>query len=82
MASNNKDLDTLVQYTAEKLTSYIEMPKDQRKELRKQQAMRRATWSYRWFGLLPYSTMQGLRSMLRNFRVIKEKMVDIFRVIE
>jgi hypothetical protein len=82
VATKNKDLDTLVQYTAEKLTTYIEMPKDQRKELRKQQAMRREPWGYRWFGLLPYSTMQGLRSVQKKFRVIKKKMVDIFRVIE
>ncbi len=61
--SAKKDFDNLVQYTAERLTHYIETPKEQRKRMRLEQAQRRENWSYRWFGMLPYAIKQWVRGV-------------------
>ena len=65
MATKNKDLDSLVQYAAERLTAYMDMPAEERRAQRKQRAMQRGSWQYRWFGMLPYAIAHWIGSFKR-----------------
>jgi len=41
-----------VQFMLERMLWYMETPRDERKELKRQQ---REPWSVRWFGMIPFS---------------------------
>jgi hypothetical protein len=56
--------DELVKYVTEQLLTYIEMPRDLRKQAKAAQKEARESWQYRWFGMLPVAIrmwMEGLR---------------------
>lgn len=45
--------DDLVKYITERVITYMDTPKELRKEKRKQQKDQKEPWTTRWFGLLP-----------------------------
>ncbi|AQR79565.1 YqzE family protein [Paenibacillus larvae] len=47
--------DDLVKYITERVITYIDTPRELRKEKRKQQKAQKEPWTTRWFGLLPLS---------------------------
>ncbi|CAM2949775.1 YqzE family protein [Paenibacillus sediminis] len=51
MASKIKG-DELLKYITEQVVTYIDTPKDIRREKRLQT---RESWQYRWFGMIPFS---------------------------
>ncbi|MDF2923965.1 MAG: hypothetical protein K0R57_2879 [Paenibacillaceae bacterium] len=49
--------DDLVKYITERAVTYIDMPKDIRRQYRQERRIKKRElhWSYRWFGMLPFS---------------------------
>lgn len=43
-----------VKYMTETIVKYADQPKDERKRLRNEKKQSRASFWYRWFGILPY----------------------------
>lgn len=43
-----------VKYMTQTIVKYIDQPKDERKRLRQARKEARASFWYRWFGILPY----------------------------
>lgn len=69
--------DELVKYITERAVSYMELPKDVRRQYRLERRIKRRElpWTYRWFGLLPFSI--GLwfgqkKSILASWRKKRE----------
>ncbi len=46
--------EDLVQYIAEKVSHYIDTPKEERKQLRSQRSPKQ-DWLSRWFGVVPFA---------------------------
>jgi hypothetical protein len=47
--------DEYVQYVTEKIVSYYDQPKEERKNRKVQAKQMRAPWMVRWFGMMPFS---------------------------
>lgn len=47
--------DELVQYITERIVSYYNVPKDERKQQREQAKHVREDWRSRWFGMVPFA---------------------------
>jgi hypothetical protein len=43
-----------VKYMTQTLVKYADQPKDERKRLREERKQAKASFWYRWFGILPY----------------------------
>jgi hypothetical protein len=43
-----------VKYMTQTIVKYVDQPKDERKRLRYERKQARASFWYRWFGILPY----------------------------
>jgi hypothetical protein len=43
-----------VKYMTQTIVKYVDQPKDERKRLRDEKRQTRASFWYRWFGILPY----------------------------
>ncbi|MEH7107296.1 YqzE family protein [Bacillus sp. JJ1764] len=43
-----------VKYMTQTFVKYVDQPKDERKRLRLERKQERASFWYRWFGILPY----------------------------
>jgi hypothetical protein len=43
-----------VKYMTQTLVKYADQPKDERKRLREERKLAKASFWYRWFGILPY----------------------------
>jgi hypothetical protein len=43
-----------VKYMTQTIVKYVDQPKDERKRLRDERKLGRASFWYRWFGILPY----------------------------
>lgn len=50
-----------VKYVTQTVVQYIDQPKDERRKLRQEKKDKRATFMYRWFGIIPYVLMLKLR---------------------
>lgn len=50
-----------VKYITQTVVQYIDQPKDERKKLRLEKKDRKATFMYRWFGIIPYALMLRMR---------------------
>lgn len=60
------DYDKLVRYMAERFTQYLEMPAEERRQLRRERAQAKPGWSVRWFGLLPLAIAQWKQVLKRR----------------
>lgn len=74
------DYDKLVKYMAERLVRYLETPAEERKRLKRERAMAKPGWSYRWFGLLPLALAQW-KLHLKNRKQARPKENRPFRTI-
>lgn len=43
-----------VKYMTQTIVKYVDQPKDERKRLRMERKEQKASFLYRWFGILPY----------------------------
>lgn len=43
-----------VKYMTQTIVKYVDQPKDERKRLRDERKQAKASFWYRWFGILPY----------------------------
>jgi hypothetical protein len=43
-----------VKYMTQTIVKYIDQPKDERKRQKQERKMSKASFWYRWFGILPY----------------------------
>ncbi len=59
------DRDDLIKYITQRVVTYIDTPKEQRKQLRSN--VPKESWSYRWFGMLGMSLEMWL-SRRRNHK--------------
>jgi hypothetical protein len=48
--------DELVKYITQQVVTYIETPKDVRKQAKASSREQRESWQTRWFGMLPLAT--------------------------
>ncbi|MFD0695898.1 YqzE family protein [Paenibacillus sp. GCM10027628] len=48
--------DELVKYITQQVITYIETPKDVRKQTKANMKEQRESWQTRWFGMLPLAT--------------------------
>jgi hypothetical protein len=58
--------DELVKYIAERFLSYVEMPKEQRKQVRIIQRTVREPWMSQWFGMVPYAIRMWIDSIRKK----------------
>lgn len=47
--------DDLIKYITERVVTYIDTPRDVRREKRKLVKRRKEHWAVRWFGMVPFS---------------------------
>lgn len=50
-----------VKYITQTVVQYIDQPRDERKKLRREKKEQRASFMYRWFGIVPYVFMLQMR---------------------
>lgn len=55
-----KGSDELVKFIAERVMTFIETPREVRKQAKANQKDRREDWQIRWFGLLPLAVRMAI----------------------
>lgn len=50
-----------VKYITQTVVQYIDQPKEERKKVRQEKKDSKATFMYRWFGIIPYVLMLRMR---------------------
>jgi hypothetical protein len=50
-----------VKYITQTVVQYIDQPKDERVKIRKDKKEGKASFMYRWFGIIPYVLMLKMR---------------------
>lgn len=50
-----------VKYITQTVVQYIDQPKDERIKMRQDKKERKASFMYRWFGIIPYVLMLKIR---------------------
>jgi hypothetical protein len=60
-----------VKYITQTVVQYIDQPQNERKKLRQEKKEQRATFMYRWFGIVPFVFMLQLRER-KQLKVQKE----------
>ncbi|MED3624655.1 YqzE family protein [Neobacillus thermocopriae] len=43
-----------IKYMTQTIVKYVDQPKDERRRIRLEKKQRKASFWYRWFGILPY----------------------------
>jgi hypothetical protein len=64
--------DELIKYITERVVTYIDTPREQRKRYREDVKIKRGRWDVRWFGMLPLAVsmwVNGLRRTVRRYLV-------------
>jgi hypothetical protein len=57
MVVNNMSTNDYVKYVTQRIVSYMDSPKDQRKSLREEKKQNRTPFLNRWFGIIPFAVM-------------------------
>ena len=60
-----------VKYITQTVVQYIDQPQNERKKLRQEKKEQRASFMYRWFGIVPFVFMLQLRER-KQLKVQKE----------
>lgn len=55
-----------VKYMTQTIVKYADQPRDERKRLRKERKEAKASFWYRWFGILPYIVYSELKRIRRK----------------
>lgn len=50
-----------VKYLTQTVVKYIDQPKDERKKLKQEKKDGKASFWYRWFGILPYAVFNMMK---------------------
>jgi hypothetical protein len=62
--------DELIKYITERVVTYIDTPREERRRYREDVKIKRGRWEVRWFGMLPLAVsmwMNGLRRAIRQY---------------
>ncbi len=60
-----------VKYITQTVVQYIDQPQNERKKLRQEKKEQRASFMYRWFGIVPFVFMLQMRER-KQLKVQKE----------
>ncbi|MCM3765261.1 MULTISPECIES: YqzE family protein [Bacillaceae] len=55
-----------VKYMTQTIVKYADQPRDERKRLRQERKEAKASFWYRWFGILPYIVYSELKRIRRK----------------
>lgn len=67
--------DELIKYITERVVTYIDTPREERKRTRQDIKVKRGRWDVRWFGMMPLALSMwigGLRRLVRRLRRKRE----------
>lgn len=60
------DHEKLVRYITEKVARYVDTPAEIRRQERRARASRKAGWTTRWFGLIPFTLSVWMNRMRKR----------------
>lgn len=63
--------DELIKYITQRVVSYMDTPRDERRRSKESVKVKRGRWDVRWFGMMPLALamwLRGLRGLWRGLR--------------